>query len=112
MYELAHCIQLAVDADLVNLYLVETEGEITKYCPDAENRCENRKYFPSNHENIHYVGSAGPVYQVGVGTTVAAYCAYTKHAIQVTLSLYSIYLHLHLSIHSIYLHLYSSICSL
>ena len=58
---------------------------------------------------ILYVGSAGPVYQVGVGTTVAAYCAYTKHAIQVTLSLYSIYLHLHLSIHSIYLHLYSSI---
>ena len=52
MYELAHCIQLAVDADLVNLYLVETEGEITKYCPDAENRCGNRKYFPSNHENI------------------------------------------------------------
>lgn len=39
MYELAQCIQLAVDADLVNLYLVETEGEITKYCPDAENRC-------------------------------------------------------------------------
>ena len=52
MYELAHCIQLAVDADLVNLYLVETEGEITKYCPDAENRCGNRKYFPSNHVNI------------------------------------------------------------
>ena len=52
MYELAHCIQLAVDADLVNLYLVETEGEITKYCPDAENRCKNRKYFLSNHENI------------------------------------------------------------
>ena len=54
MYELAQCIQLAVDADLVNLYLVETEGEITKYCPDAENRCGNWKYFPSNIVNIFW----------------------------------------------------------
>ena len=64
---------------------------------------------------ILYVASAGPVYQVGVGTTVAAYCAYTKHAIQVTLSLYSIYsiyLHLHLSIHSIYLHLFLEVSNI
>ena len=36
MYELAETIMLAVDADMVNLYLVETEGEITKYSPDQE----------------------------------------------------------------------------
>ena len=31
MFELATCICSAVDADLVNLYLVETPGEITRF---------------------------------------------------------------------------------
>ena len=35
MFELATCICSAVDADLVNLYLVETEGEITKFVPEG-----------------------------------------------------------------------------
>ena len=34
MFALAETIMMAVDADMVNLYLVETEGEITKYSPD------------------------------------------------------------------------------
>ena len=38
MFELAESIRLSVDADLVNLYLVETEGEITKYSPDGHSR--------------------------------------------------------------------------
>ena len=36
MYNLAETVMMAVDADMVNLYLVETEGEITKYCPDPD----------------------------------------------------------------------------
>ena len=36
MYNLAETIMMAVDADMVNLYLVETEGEITRYCQDAD----------------------------------------------------------------------------
>ena len=36
MYNLAETIMMAVDADMVNLYLVETEGEITRYCQDPE----------------------------------------------------------------------------
>ena len=36
MYTLAETVMMAVDADMVNLYLVETEGEITRYCPDPE----------------------------------------------------------------------------
>ena len=38
MFELAESIRLSVDADLVNLYLVETDGEITKYSPDGDSR--------------------------------------------------------------------------
>ena len=38
MFELAESIRLSVDANLVNLYLVETEGEITKYSPDGDSR--------------------------------------------------------------------------
>ena len=36
MFALAETVMMAVDADMVNLYLVETEGEITKYSPDEE----------------------------------------------------------------------------
>ena len=36
MYALAETVMMAVDADMVNLYLVETEGEITRYYPDPE----------------------------------------------------------------------------
>ena len=36
MFELATCICAAVDADLINLYLVETEGEITKFVPEGD----------------------------------------------------------------------------
>ena len=36
MYELSTCICHAVDADLLNLYLVETDGEITKFIPQGE----------------------------------------------------------------------------
>ena len=36
MYTLAETISLAVDADLFHLYLVETEGEITKHTPGGE----------------------------------------------------------------------------
>ena len=35
MYEMATCICSAVDADVVNLYLVESEGEITKFVPEG-----------------------------------------------------------------------------
>ena len=38
MYELVESIMLAVDADMVNLYLVETDGEIIKYLPDETNK--------------------------------------------------------------------------
>ena len=36
MYELATCICAAVDADIPNLYIVETEGEIKKFFPEAD----------------------------------------------------------------------------
>ena len=36
MWELVGTISAAVDADLFNLYLVEAEGEITRYVPDNE----------------------------------------------------------------------------
>jgi hypothetical protein len=36
MFELATCICAAVYADLINLYLVETEGEITKFVPEGD----------------------------------------------------------------------------
>ena len=38
MYELSSCICHAVDADLLNLYLVETDGEITRFKPQGEKR--------------------------------------------------------------------------
>ena len=38
MYELSSCICHAVDADLLNLYLVETDGEITKFLPKGDTR--------------------------------------------------------------------------
>ena len=38
MYELSSCICHAVDADLLNLYLVETDGEITRFIPQGEKR--------------------------------------------------------------------------
>ena len=65
MWELCECIKLAVDADHVNLYLVESEGEITKYSPDKQ---ELRQ-----------------TYQIGEGTTVAAFTAASKHETRVTL---------------------------
>ena len=34
MFELATCISAVVDADLINLYLVESEGEITRFVPE------------------------------------------------------------------------------
>ena len=36
MWELVGTISAAVDADLFNLYLVESVGEITRYVPDNE----------------------------------------------------------------------------
>ena len=36
MFALAETVMMAVDADMVNLYLVETEGEITRYSPDEQ----------------------------------------------------------------------------
>ena len=36
MYELSTCICHAVDADLLNLYLVETDGELTKFKPQGD----------------------------------------------------------------------------
>ena len=103
MYELAQCIQLAVDADLVNLYLVETEGEITKYCPDAENRCGNWKYFPSNIVNIFWqhgsrVPGGGGHHGGGLlRLHQARHPGHTPYSIYLHLSIYSIYL-LHLFI--------------
>ena len=64
MYSLAETICLAVDADKFNLYLVEAEGEMTRHVPGAESR---------------------PVYQIGPGTTVAAYCAHTRNMMRVSL---------------------------
>ena len=58
MFLLAETICLAVDADLFNLYLVETEGEITRQSPDPN--------------------TPRTVYQIGVGTNIAAYTAYTR----------------------------------
>ena len=63
MHSLAETICLAVDADLFQLYLVESEGEITKHSPGLERR---------------------PVYQIGLGSTVAAYTAYTRQMTRVT----------------------------
>ena len=36
MFALAETVMMPVDADMVNLYLVETVGEITKYSPDPQ----------------------------------------------------------------------------
>ena len=33
MYELATCISSAINADAVNLYLVESEGQLSKFVP-------------------------------------------------------------------------------
>ena len=65
MFELAECIKLAVAADEVNLYLVENEGELTKYAPEK--------------------GKRRPVYQIGEGTTIAAYTAFVKEEVRVEL---------------------------
>ena len=54
-----------VAADEVNLYLVENEGELTKYSPEKEKR--------------------RPVYQIGEGTTIAAYTAAVKQEVLVEL---------------------------
>ena len=35
LFELVTCISAAIDADEVNLHLVETEGFITKFLPDG-----------------------------------------------------------------------------
>ena len=63
MFELADCIKLAVAADEVNLYLVENEGELTKYSPVK--------------------GKKRPVYQIGEGTTIAAYTASVRQEVRV-----------------------------
>ena len=68
MFLLAETICLAVDADLFNLYLVETEGEITRYSPEDGDPTTTR-----------------PVYQIGVGSTIAAYTAYTRNMTRVSL---------------------------
>ena len=63
MFELAECIKLTVAADEVNLYLVENEGELTKYSPVK--------------------GKKRPVYQIGEGTTIAAYTASVRQEVRV-----------------------------
>ena len=35
MFELATCISSAIDADAVNLYLVESEGQLSRFVPDG-----------------------------------------------------------------------------
>ena len=69
MFSLAETICLAVDADLFNLYLVETEGEITRYSP----------------EDGAPTTTTRPVYQIGVGSTIAAYTAYTRNMTRASL---------------------------
>ena len=36
MYEMATCICSAVDGDVANIYLVESEGEITRFVPEGD----------------------------------------------------------------------------
>ena len=67
MFLLAETVCLAVDADLFHLYLVETEGEITLHSP-KDSDSTTRK-----------------VYQIGVGSTIAAYTAFTRNMTRVSL---------------------------
>ena len=78
MFELAESIRLSVDADLVNLYLVETDGEITKYSPDGDSRY---RIIVCLNLNFGWFST----YQVGEGTTIAAYTAHCKTATKVSL---------------------------
>jgi len=64
LFELVTCISAAIDADEVNLHLVETEGFITKFLPDGS------KDVKSEPQPIKS------------GTTVAAHCAKVKDIIK------------------------------
>ena len=68
MYEVAACISAAVDADDFNLYIHETEGQITLFSPQEEKT------------------EAGPrSQQIRSGTSIAAHCAKVKDIIKTSL---------------------------
>ena len=68
MYEVAACISAAVDADDFNLYIHETEGQITLFSPQEEK------------------AEAGPrSQQIRSGTSIAAHCAKVKDIIKTSL---------------------------
>ena len=69
MYEVAACICAAVDADDFNLYIHETEGQITLFAPQEEK------------------AEAGTrSQQIRSGTSIAAHCAKVKDIIKTSLS--------------------------
>ena len=78
MYEVAACICAAVDADDFNLYIHETEGQITLFGPeDAE---AGARSVP---------GGSSPAslsQQIRSGTSVAAHCAKVKDIIKTSLA--------------------------
>merc|ERR1740128_288600 len=62
MWELANCISSAVEADDFNVYLVQTEGEITQYNPNTQSAKSQK---------------------IRSGTTLAAHCAKVKDVLRV-----------------------------
>ena len=69
MYEVAACICAAVDADEFNLYIHETEGQITKFGPLSTGE-------PATERSQ----------QIKSGATVAAHCAKVKDIIKTSLN--------------------------
>ena len=79
MFELATRICAAVDVDLINLYLVETEGDY-KICTRRRSANSVRYYIFR-----FYVKHFRPTkYKIGPGSTIAAFCSNMKNVTRAT----------------------------
>ena len=82
MYEVAACICAAVDADDFNLYIHETEGQITLFGPPEEAEAGKESEEGSNPALVFRERSQ----QIRSGTSVAAHCAKVKDIIKTSLA--------------------------
>ena len=84
MYEVAACICAAVDADDFNLYIHETEGQITLFGPQEEQ--EEAGPSPGSEGSKPALVFRERSQQIRSGTSVAAHCAKVKDIIKTSLS--------------------------
>ncbi len=71
-----------MDADSFNLYLVQTEGELTKYSPDSDKYYIYFYIFLTNDKRAFFnllILYRDTVQAIGSGTTLAAHCAKVKN---------------------------------